>query len=124
VPALYTEGPSRINQKERKVMLSLVEFSDVNGSPAIKLDLPRLFVGDPVRLKFRLQRINRGRTEVLEADTTFRITAVGFDTNTVPHRQLLSVETTQPKPPTWVAVKRPPEVTRKLPPARFPKTPI
>jgi len=105
-------------------MLSLVELTDVNGSPVIKLELPRLFVGDPVRLKFRLQRNKGGRTEVLEADNTFRITAVGFDTNTVPHRQVLSVETTQPKPPSWVAVKRSPEGPRKLPPACFPKTPI
>ena len=103
-------------------MLSLVKITDVPGSPAIKLELPRLFVGDPVSLKFHLQRNNGGRTEILDVDTTFRIIAVGFDTITVPHRQLLSVETTQPKPPTWVAVKRPPEVTRRLPPACFPKT--
>jgi hypothetical protein len=105
-------------------MLSLVELPDVSGSPVIKLELPRLFVGDPVNLKFQLQRENGGRTEILKVETTFRITAVGFDTSTVPYRQLLSVETTQPKPPSWVAVKRPPRVTRRLPPARFPKTPI
>lgn len=105
-------------------MLSVVELTDVTGSPAIKLELPRVSLGDPIRLKFRLQRNNNGRTEVLKVDTTFRVTAMGIDTAMVPHRQLLSVESTQPKPPSWVAVKRPPEAIRKLPPARFPKTPI
>jgi hypothetical protein len=104
-------------------MLSIAKLSEINGEPRIKLDLTRLHVGDPVRLRFRLKRTLGGRDEVLEADTVFRVTTVGLDHAFVPPRQLLSLEPTG-KAPTWQAVKKTRPVARRLSPAVFPRTPV
>lgn len=104
-------------------MLSIVQLDDVKGQPAAKMDLPQLKVGDPVALKFRIERQNGGRTEELRVVGRFRVTAVGYDTVDGPRRQLLSVESAG-RPPTWVSIKNRQEVARRLPPATFPKTPI
>lgn len=106
------------------VMLTLLKLSDVNGEPKVKLDLPLLRLGDPLRLKFRLERENHGRTEILSVDGRFRIAAVGFDSNGA--KQLLSVESIDPAP-SWVSVKKRPlaaAVVRGLGPSRFDRTPI
>lgn len=107
-------------------MLSIVKLSDVRGEPAAKLDLPGpLRIGDPLGLKFRIERQNGGRTEVLVVDHHFRVREVGFDTATEgPHRQLLSVETAYGRPPTWQSVKSRSERPRRLSPAVSPRTPI
>lgn len=104
-------------------MLSIVQLDDVKGQPAVKMDLPQLKVGDPVALKFRIERQNGGRTEELRVIGRFRVTAVGYDAVDGPRRQLLSVEATG-KPPTWASIKSRREGARRLPPARFPGTSI
>jgi hypothetical protein len=100
------------------------ELSDVNGRPKVRLDLPGpLRHGDPVALKLKLQRRSNGRTEVLEINHKFLITAVGFDGTTQPPRQLLSLDTAG-KPPVWQSVKTQAPSSRVLGPTRFPRTPI
>lgn len=106
-------------------MLSIVKLSDVRGEPTAKLDLPApLRIGDPLGLKFRIERRNGGRTEELVVDGQFRVSAVGIDTANGTQRQLLSVEAAYGKPPVWRSVKTRSEPPRRLSPARFPKTPI
>ena len=105
-------------------MLSIIKLADVNGEPKFKADLPGpLRNGDPVVLKFRLNRQTGGRSEVLEVDGMFRVETVGFDASRVPHRQLLSVVPTT-KVPTWRSVKKPLTEARSLGPTEFPKTSI
>ncbi len=105
-------------------MLTIVQLTGVKWEPVVKLDLPRVLLGDPVRLRFFLRRHNNGRTDVLKVDAPFKVVAVGLDTSVVPHRQILSVEPATGNIPTWQSVKRLQEAPRRLPPARFPKTPI
>ena len=108
-------------------MLTVVKLADVTGEPKFKLDLPSLRVGDPVRLpalQVRRETLE-GRHEVLDVESRiFRITAVGLDASSWPFRQLLSVEVSLGRPPTWRSVKKPPEGRRRLPPAIFPRTPV
>jgi hypothetical protein len=95
-------------------MLSVVQLEDVNGKPKAKLDLPGpLRLGDPVALRFKLERQHAGRTEILEVDHKFRVTAVGVDASSWPQRQLLALDSVD-KAPTWRAVKKPPSVARRL----------
>lgn len=105
-------------------LVSIIKFDDVNGQPMVKLGgLPEpLRVGDPLGLRLRTTRITNGRHEVLDVNGQFRVTAVGFDASTMPRRQLLTVESVQ-KPPTWRAVKKPPQKPA-LSPARSPRTPV
>jgi len=106
-------------------VLSIVKLSDVRGEPAAKLDLPGpLRIGDPLGLKFRIERQEGGRTQELVVDGQFRVTAVGIDTASGNQRQLLNVETARGKPPVWRSVKNHSEPSRRLSPARFPRTPI
>jgi len=106
-------------------MLSIVKLSDVNGEPKVKLDLPGpLRIGDPLALRFVIERRTGGRSEILEVDDKFRVSAVGFDASSVPQKQLLSVESAGASPPTWKSVKKRPEVRRRLGPTRFPKTEV
>jgi hypothetical protein len=104
-------------------MLSTVRLDDVKGQPAVKIDLPQLKVGDPVALKFRIERQNGGRTEELRVVGRFRVTAVGYDAIDGPRMQLLSVESAG-RVPVWSSVKKRQETPRRLSPARFPRTPI
>jgi hypothetical protein len=104
-------------------MLSIIKLDDVKGQPAVKLELPQLKVGDPIALRFRLERQNSGRTEELSVVGRFRVTAVGYDAIDGPRMQLLSVESAG-RVPTWVSIKSRKEKPRRLPPARFPGTPI
>lgn len=103
-------------------MLTIVQLTGVNGEPIVKLELPRAFLGDPIRLKFQLRRQSNGRTDVLTVNAPFKVTAVGLDTSLIPHRQILSVEPATSNVPVWKSVKRVQEALRVLPPARFPKT--
>lgn len=108
-------------------MLSVVQLSDVTGQPKAKLDLPGpLRLGDPLALRFRLDRDHGGRHEVLEVDHRFRVGAVGVDASGYPQRQLLALDSVD-KAPTWRAVKKPPSVSRRLgkaPTRSGPRTPV
>jgi hypothetical protein len=105
-------------------MLTIVKLADVNGEPKAKLDLPGpLRIGDPVALRFLLERQTGGRSEILEVHGKFLVMAVGFDASTSPPKQLLSVETTG-RVPTWRSVKKRLLGPRRLGPARFPRTPV
>jgi hypothetical protein len=104
-------------------MLSVVKLLDVKGQPAVKLDLPQLKIGDPVGLRFRVERQNGGRTEELPVDGQFRVIAVGTDASSGPPRQLLSVEAAGAVP-TWRSIKKRAQGPRRLPPATFPRTPV
>lgn len=108
-------------------MLSVVQLMDVTGQPRAKLDLPGpLRLGDPVALRFKLERNHAGRHEILEVDHKFRISAVGVDASSWPQRQLLALDSVE-KPPTWRAVKKAPSGARRLgkaPTRASPKTPV
>jgi hypothetical protein len=105
-------------------LLTILKLSDVNGEPKVKLDLPGpLRNGDPVALRFLLERQTGGRSEILEVSGKFQVTAVGFDASTGTPKQLLSVET-MGKVPAWRSVKKRPNGPRRLGPARFPRTPV
>jgi hypothetical protein len=123
MPSLYTGSWCRV-----KDMLSVVQLMDVNGQPRAKLDLPGpLRLGDPLALRFKLERASGGRHEVLEVAHRFRVAAVGVDTTSRgPQRQLLALDSVD-KTPTWRAVKKPLSVARKLgkaPTRAGPRTPV
>lgn len=100
-------------------MLTLLELSDVNGKPKVKLDLPGpLNVGHRVRLSFCLRRQHAGRSEVLEISGEFRVSAVGLDFAGIEKRQVLSMESTAVTTPHWRSVKKQPEMKRVLSPAK------
>lgn len=99
-------------------MLTLLELSDVTGKPKVKLDLPApLRVGERIRLAFHLRRHNGGRSEVLEVNGEFKVTAIGLDLAIYPHRQILTIDSVGVVPH-WKAVKRRGPISRVLPPAR------
>lgn len=117
--SLYTAQWCRV-----KVMLTIAQLADVNGAPKVKLDLPGpLRIGDPVALRFRLERKNGGRSEVLEVNHRFMVSAVGVDASSGPPRQLLSLDSTE-KTPTWRSVKNEATEPRRLSPTRSPRTPV
>jgi hypothetical protein len=103
-------------------MLTVVKLADVNGQPEAKLELPSAQIGDPLGLRFQLERRSSGRFEVLKVTGRFRVTARALDGTQGLPRQLLTVESVG-KVPTWRSVK-PPARGRRLGPARFPRTPI
>jgi hypothetical protein len=104
-------------------ILTVVELSDVRGAPKTRISLPAMLKkGDPIALKFTLERMNQGRQEVLEVNHRFRVDAVGLDAASNPRRQLLSVVSTT-KAPTWRSVKKRP-LRRPLGPAKHPRTSI
>jgi len=87
-------------------------------APRVKMALPPLRQGDKLQLRFKLERIKNGRTEVLDVQGEFRVTSVSLTTD---QRQEVAVESTG-KTPSWRAVKRRPTPTRKVGPTRFPRT--
>lgn len=105
-------------------MLSVIKLIGVNGEPVVKLELPSLRVGDPVVLRFRLERKTAGRTEVLDVGHRFRVISVGFDASSRTPRQVLTVEVADVKAPTWRSVKKRPEGSRRLSPAVSGRTPV
>jgi hypothetical protein len=100
---------------------SIVTLSDVAGQPRVKMDLPSpLRLGDKIALHFRIKRSHNGRSEILDVDGEFRITALTFEAGS--NRQILAVEKTETgKVPSWRAVKKAPEFKRIVPPARSPR---
>lgn len=105
-------------------MLSVIKLVGVNGDPVVKLELPALRVGDPVVLKFRLERKTSGRTEVLDVGHRFRVLSVGFDASSQPPRQVVTAETSDGRVPTWKSIKKRSEPARRLSPAVSPRTPV
>lgn len=103
-------------------MLSVVKLIDVNGEPRVKMELPPLRIGEPIALRFKVERTNGGRHEVLLVDHRFRVIAVGCDARSGTARQLLSVETLDGKSPTWQSIKKPRTSPRRLSPAVNPRT--
>ena len=103
---------------------SLVELSDVVGTPKVKMALPvPLRVGDRIHLNFQLKRTRSGRNEVLDVSGDWRATHVSFDGSQGLARQILTLKCEE-KPPTWRAVKKQPSAERKLGPTRFPRTTV
>jgi hypothetical protein len=104
---------------------SIVELSDVTGRPKVRQDLPPLMrIGDPIALRFKIQKEQDGRNQLLEVDHRFKVVAVGIDNRGGTLRQLVVVETLGGKPPTWHSVKKAEPYRRVLGPTKFPKTPI
>ena len=105
-------------------MLTIIKLADVTSQPVAKLELyGHCRVGDTIRLHFRIERKNNGRTEELRVNGLFRVSAVGLDSAGGPTRQLLSVEAVD-RPPTWVSVKNRVQEPLRLSNAVFPRTPI
>jgi len=105
-------------------MLTLLEISDVKGTPRVKLDLPEVAsVGTRIRLRFRLNRTSNGRSEVLRVDGQFKVEALGIDGGVVPRRQVISV-TSVGVTPVWRSIKKDPHCSRVLPPAKSLRTKV
>jgi len=96
---------------------SLLVLSDLD-APRIKLSLPSVRQGDRIQLKFKLDRVKNGRTEVLLVQGEFRVVSVSVLADL---RQEVTVEATGISP-SWRAVKKKHTPTRKVGPTRFPKT--
>ena len=109
--------PSNLTERREMQPSTLLDLSDVQGTPRVKLTLPPLRVGDRVRLAFRVQRNHKGRHEVLDVSGDFRVTA---SVTTLEH-QHLSVESVG-KTPSWRAVRKDIAFRRQIPPAIFPPT--
>lgn len=103
-------------------MLTIVELSDVSGRPLVKLDLPLLQVGAKIDLRFKLDRKNKGRTEILEVVGVYRIASVTTQLGRS-FTQYLAVES-MGAVPSWKAVKAKPPIVRRLGPTKGPRTPI
>lgn len=100
---------------------TILSFSDVEGSPRARIDLPLLRLGDRLQLHFRLQRLDRGRTEVLDVIGEYRVSGTEFELLGSDPTQTLKVSAIGVSP-TWRAVKNPPPL--RFGPAVFPRTPI
>lgn len=101
---------------------SLVELSDVTGSPKVWMTLPvPLRLGDRLRLGFHLRRQKGGRHEILEVSGDFRVTGISWDASQGPTRQILAVESTG-RAPAWRAIRTPPSMPGRLGPTHFPPT--
>lgn len=105
-------------------MLTVINLAEINGEPKVKLDLPPMRVGEPIALRFRLERTHGGRHEVLLVDHKFRVTALGVEARGDLPRQLLSVELIDSKGPVWTAVKKPRSRLKRLSPAVTGRTPV
>lgn len=87
------------------MLTTYLTLSDVAGEPQIRLTLPLLRLGDKVRLRATIRRINAGRHQELRALGEFRVTAIVLDAVSRP-RQLVHVVATGVAPH-WQAVKTP-----------------
>lgn len=96
---------------------SLLVLADID-APKVKLALPVVRQGDRIQLKFRLDRMNSGRAEVLLVQGEFRVASVAVLED---QRQQVTVEA-MGKSPSWRAVKKKPLPARKVGPTRFPRT--
>lgn len=107
------------------VSTSLLYFSDIADSPALKMSLPiPLPIGTRLLMSHQLTRKTGPRAEVLKAHGTFRVVSVMLDVRGPHVRQIVHVESTGVTP-VWKAVKTPPgPATRVLPPAKSPPTEI
>ena len=92
---------------------TLLKLEDFDGLAPIRISLPApLHIGTKLKLRFPIQRKNGGRTEVLNVDGEFKVTAVVIDARG-DAKQLVSVAAVGAAP-TWKSIKNP--ATRKLNP--------
>lgn len=109
-------GPRTLTN-DQMTPASLLVLSEV-AAPQVKLDLPRVRVGDHLNLQFRLERQQNGRSEVLDVQGEFRVTKVVLQ---VDGRQVVHVDAIG-KAPAWRAVRKKKLPVRKLGPTRYPRT--
>ncbi len=100
-------------------MKTILEIIDLAPAPKARLDLPLSRVGDRLRLRFLLQRKNKGRTEVLNVQGDYRVSAAVLESNEHGLGQALQIASTGAAP-AWRAVKN--EIRRRLAPAKNPRT--
>ncbi len=81
-----------------------------------------LRVGDPIRLSFKLQRKNQGRSEELTVNGEARVSRIGVDTTKASGCLQVVMADWIGTPPAWKAIKRP--LPRVLSPARSPATQV
>jgi hypothetical protein len=92
---------------------SLLKLEDIENLAPVRINLPApLPIGTRIKLRFPLQRRNGGRTEVLQVDGEFKVTAVVIDARG-DAKQLVSVSAVG-LVPTWKSIKNP--AIRKLNP--------
>ena|ERR1700679_2566498 len=102
-------------------LASIVVLTEVPGAPRAKMTLPPLLrLGDKITLRFRMRRVNKGRSEVLVIDGEYRISSTQYEAGS--NRQILEVESASGIAPSWRAIKKPPEFKRVIPPAKSPRT--
>lgn len=105
-------------------MLSILELSDIEGKPKVKLDLPDLLrMGEKFSLCFCLTRMKQGRSERLVVKGLFQVTQVGYAFEGLPRRQILSIVAVG-KTPHWEAVKKVKSPKVKLTPTHSGRTPV
>lgn len=118
-PPLYTIFPSSGVKKD--MASTFLEFIDLSPAPRVVADLPSLRIGDPLTLRFHLERMHLGRREVLEVDGEYRVTKLQNSIHSRGFRQIAQIAATG-KAPFWRAVKL--QTPRSVCPARFPPTKI
>lgn len=92
---------------------TLLKLDDFQDLAPVRISLPApLPIGTKLKLRFLVQRKNGGRTEVLNVDGEFKVTAVVVDARGYA-KQLISVVAVGAAP-TWRSIKNP--ATRKLGP--------
>lgn len=94
------------------------DLADLPGSPRVKGTYPVIHIGDRLSLRFRLERLNQGRREVLEVTGDYHAVSISLDARA---RQVVKLSAVS-KIPAWRAVKHLP--SKRLAPARTPRTPI
>lgn len=103
------------------VMRTVLQLADVQTCPKVRQDIPGpLRLGDRVRLRFGLRRVEAHRTYELRVDGEYRVTGFSLDNTGIP-TQLVTVESVGPQP-VWRSVKNQPPFERPLGPARHPAT--
>lgn len=99
------------------MVASVITFSEVKGSPAVRIELPALLpIGERITLRLSLRRRNGARTEELSIDGEFRVVASSVDASRGAPKQILSVEATK-LAPAWKAIRNPPN-KRNLSPTK------
>jgi hypothetical protein len=100
---------------------TFLEMEDLPGTTRVRVDVPTLRLGDPLKLRFRLERIHLGRREQLEVSGGFRVTSISHEIDPYGYRQIAKIAAVG-VPPSWKAVKLSPTDRRQLPPAKSPPT--
>lgn len=103
-------------------MKSFLVFEDLKEPTLIRMDLPSpIPIGTPINLSFCVMRRNRGRSEELRIQGTYKVTHLVLEQEGKTFYQKVSLVSTGIAP-SWRAVKKP--IPRKLAPTRSPKTEV